>query len=176
MTDFKAEKVKWSSDAEGTWLSFLVTNAQAARQYTDGAEGKPQRVSAREWRDKRSLDANAYAWVLINNLAQHYGVEPEEVYRQNIGRIGAFEIMPIREDVADRWKEIWAGKGLGWMTRDLGPSKLRGYVNMACYYGSSVYDTREMSALIDRLVDDCKAAGIPTETPEELARMKEEWR
>ena len=175
MTDFKAEKVRWSSDAEGTWLSFLVTNAQAARRYAESA-GQPQRVSAREWREKRSLDANAYAWVLINSLAQHYGVEAEEVYRQNIGRIGAFEIMPIREDAAERWKEIWSGKGLGWLTRELGPSKLRGYVNIACYYGSSVYDTREMSAFIDRLVDDCRTAGIPTETPEELARMKEEWR
>ena len=174
MKDFRAEKVRWSADQEGTWLSFLVGNQAAARKYAENVE-RPQRVTVKEWREKRSLDANGYAWVLINALAQHYGVEPEEVYKQNIARIGGFEIFPVREDAAERWTHIWDSKGLGWFTRDLGPSKIQGYVNIACYYGSSVYDTKQMSTLIDRLVDDCKAVGIPTETPEELARMKEEW-
>lgn len=43
------------------------------------------------------------------------------------------------------------------------------------YYGSSCYDTKQMSSLIDHLVQDCKALGIETLTPQELARMKEEW-
>ena len=37
--------------------------------------------------------------------------------------------------------------------------------------GSSQYNTREMSRLIDGLVSECKECGIETLTPEELERM-----
>ena len=55
-------------------------------------------------------------------------------------------------------------------------SKLPGCTNVILYYGSSSYDTEQMSSLIDLLVDDCKAQGIETATPDELARYKEEWK
>ena len=54
-------------------------------------------------------------------------------------------------------------------------SKLPGCVNVVLYYGSSTYDTAQMSRLIDNIIQDCKAQGIDTRTPEEVARMKEEW-
>ena len=43
------------------------------------------------------------------------------------------------------------------------------------YYGSSRYNTRQMSRLIDSIVQDCKDLGIETLPPEKLAAMKEEW-
>lgn len=47
---------------------------------------------------------------------------------------------------------------------------------MILYFGSSSYDTVQMSRLIDLLIEDCKAQGIETATPDEIARYKEEWR
>lgn len=44
-----------------------------------------------------------------------------------------------------------------------------------CYYGSSTYDTRQMSQLIDSLVQDCKALDIETMAPDKLAAMMEAW-
>lgn len=75
----------------------------------------------------------------------------------------------------ERWREIWSGKGLGWMSDIMGHSKLKGYTNTINYYSSSVYDARQMSCLIDTLVADCKEQGIETATPLELLRLKEEW-
>lgn len=46
-----------------------------------------------------------------------------------------------------------------------------GTVNFYRIKGSSQYNTREMSRLIDGLVSECKECGIETLTPEELERM-----
>ena len=56
----------------------------------------------------------------------------------------------------------------------MGPSKIKGYTNTRCFYGSSVYDTAQMSRLIALIVEECKAAGVETMTPEELERLVEE--
>lgn len=71
-------------------------------------------------------------------------------------------------------RKLWRGKGLGWVSDTL-PSKLPGCENLVLYYGSSEYDSRQMSRLIDMIVQDCKACGIPTATPEEIARMMDRW-
>lgn len=55
------------------------------------------------------------------------------------------------------------------------PSKLKGCNNLILYYGSSTYNTEQMSRLIDNIVQDCKAVGIETMTPAELAALKDAW-
>lgn len=133
-------------------------------------------LEVKEHRKKRSLDANAYAWVLINKLADAMRITPLEVYRQAIVNIGCnHEILPIKEEAVDHFKKIWEAKGLGWPCLDLGKSKIPGYRNLVCYYGSSTYDTSQMSQLIDNLVQDCKALDIETLTPDKLALLKEAW-
>ena len=46
---------------------------------------------------------------------------------------------------------------------------------LQCYKGSSLYDTLEMSRLIDGVVSDAQELGIDTMTPEEIREMKERW-
>ena len=58
---------------------------------------------------------------------------------------------------------------------DVNPSKIEGCKNVTLYYGSSTYDTRQMSRLIDLVVQDCKEQGIETMTPFELDALKERW-
>ncbi|MEF9865506.1 MAG: hypothetical protein RR814_03615, partial [Oscillospiraceae bacterium] len=60
-------------------------------------------------------------------------------------------------------------------TSETTDSKLEGCTNVILYYGSSVYDTAQMARLIDNIVQDCKAVGIETKTPEELQILKERW-
>jgi hypothetical protein len=133
-------------------------------------------LEVKEHRQKRSLDANAYAWVLINKLADAMRITPVEVYRQAIQNVGGnYEILPVKEEAAGHFKRIWEAKGLGWPCVDMGKSKIAGYRNMRAYYGSSTYDTRQMSQLIDNLVQDCKALDIETMTPEKLSLLMENW-
>lgn len=134
---------------------------------------KPYEVTVKEQRKKRSLDANAYAWVLIGKLADAMRITPREVYInavQNIG--GNYEIIPIREEAAQKFAETWQKQGLGWPCVDMGKSKLEGYRNLRAYYGSSTYDSRQMGQLIDLLVQDCKALDIETLTPDKLALLE----
>ena len=133
-------------------------------------------MEVKEHRKKRSLDANAYAWVLINKIADALRITPIEIYRQAIQNVGGnYEVIPIKEEAADHFKQVWQAKGLGWPCVDMGKSKIDGYRNLRAYYGSSTYDTRQMSQLIDNLVQDCKALDIETMTPDKLALLMEEW-
>ena len=133
-------------------------------------------LEVREHRQKRSLDANAYCWVLINKIADAMRITPKEIYRQAIQNIGGnYEIIPIKEEAAERFRQIWESQGLGWPCVDMGKSKIQGYRNLRAYYGSSTYDTRQMSMLIDNLVQDCKALDIETLPPEKLALLMDGW-
>ena len=133
-------------------------------------------LEVKEHRKKRSLDANAYCWVLINKIAEALRITPIEIYRQAIQNVGGnYEVIPIKEEAADHFKQVWESQGLGWPCMDMGKSKLDGYRNVRAYYGSSTYDTRQMSQLIDNLVQDFKALDIETMTPDKLALLMEEW-
>jgi hypothetical protein len=74
----------------------------------------------------------------------------------------------------DRLRESWEKNGIGWQT-DTMASKNEGCTNVILYYGSSVYDTRQMAQLIDSLVQDAEALGIPTITPKEAERLIAQW-
>lgn len=138
--------------------------------------GRLYDIEVKEHRKKRSLDANAYAWVLINKIADALRITPKEIYRQAVQNIGGnYEVIPIKLEAAEHFKQVWEAQGLGWPCVDMGKSKLTGYKNLRAYYGSSTYDTRQMSQLIDTLVQDCKALDIETMTPDKLALLMEEW-
>lgn len=132
-------------------------------------------LEIKQHREKRSLDANAYCWTLIGKLAKELRVSPLEVYREAVRGVGGnYEILPVRADAAEKFRQTWQSQGLAWMCDDMGASKIPGYRNLRCYYGSSSYDTTQMSQLIDNIVQDCKALGIETLSPEKLALMLEE--
>ena len=140
------------------------------------APNKLYEAEIKRRRQKRSLDANAYFWLLCGKLAAVTGISKNEIYRQYIREIGDnFEIIPVRSDAAGQWKKIWDSRGDGWLCISLGTSKLAGYINLCCYYGSSTYDTVQMSRMIDMIVQDCKDQGIETAPPDEIARMKARW-
>lgn len=133
-------------------------------------------LEIKEHRQKRSLDANAYCWVLIDRLATAMGIPPVEVYRGAIRDIsGTYTPMCVRGKDVERIKASWGRNGLGWFVEDLGPSQVPGCRNLAAYHGSSVYDSRQMAALIDNIVQDCKALDIETLPPDKLALLKEAW-
>ena len=133
-------------------------------------------LEVKEHRKKRSLDANAYCWVLINKLADVMRIPPTEVYRQAIQNIGGnSEVVPIKEEAVDQFKQAWSHNGLGWMVKDIGKSKIPGYRNLMVYYGSSVYSSTQMTALIDNLVQDCRALDIEVKSEEEIASLMGAW-
>lgn len=123
---------------------------------------------------RRSLNANAYFWTLAGKLAEKLGMAKEDIYKQAIRDVGAYVIATVSEDDARRLAEAWQAKGLGWIAEPIYPPA-GGKISVMCYKGSSVYNTAEMSRLIDWIVDAAREQGIETMTPAELAGMVDEW-
>lgn len=170
----KARLHDLSVSRDGGWLLTIHTSENVGPLFDDLRESDVD-VTVKKHRKKRSLDANAYAWALLDKLAAHYGVAMEKVYRQEIQSIGGVsEVLCLRENAAATFCRSWERNGIGWMT-DTGPSKLKGCVNVTVWYGSSVYDTEQMSRLIDAIVQDCRDAGIETMTPRELDALVSRW-
>ena len=131
----------------------------------------------KEHREKRSLDANAYMWVLIGRLAETMRLPAEEVYRGYIRELGGnYSTGCFQNKDVEQVKRSWSANGIGWLVEDLGPSQIPGCTNLMLYHGSSTYDTATMSRLIDNVVQDCKAVGIETLSEEKLSLLKEEWK
>lgn len=169
---------KWQADDAGVWLSLLTPDSRSAREFVRGhqSEQKPWVAKLSPKRRHRSLDANAYCWALLDKLSAKLGVPAKEIYRQIIPDVGGnCYIYPVRQDAKEHWVRIWESNGDGWVCEDMGDSKLEGYVNIRNYYGSSRYDTQQMSRLIDLVVQECKQLGIETATPRELSLLKEAW-
>ena len=140
-------------------------------------DGKNIVVDIKTKRKGRSLDANAYCWVLCDKIAATKGLllKKSEVYKRAIRDYGVTAVMPVQNDLL---KDIiaWHTKnGLGNDTDVLGASKFDGYTNVRFYYGSSGYDTKQMSVLLDGIIADAQELGIQTGTPDQIERMKAEW-
>jgi hypothetical protein len=136
--------------------------------------GKQLSVEIKPYRHKRSLDANAYCWVLCQKIAEVIHSTKEQVYKSAINDVGQLEMLAIQEEAAEQFVSIWNSRGLGWYAEEM-DSKIKGCKKIVAYYGSSCYDTKAMSVLIDYIVSSAKELGIETMTPEELSRLKNEW-
>ena len=170
------DEARWMMDSDATWLMLKVNHRAAIDFICEKKDGKVYEADLKEHRKKRSLDANSYAWVLMGKLASRVGLPKEEVYREFVKDVGNnYEILPIRNDAVDKWISNWQQKGIGWVCDILGESKLDGYTNVVTYYGSSTYDSSQMSKLINLIVDECKTQGIETMTPAELAMLMDGW-
>ena len=158
---------------EGNSLVLETSDSAAWRFLTSFKPGEYEIVRKRK---KRSLDANAYAWVLIDKIAEALHLDKTAVYRREIREVGgASEVVCVRNDAVDKMKEVWEGNGLGWQVEPF-PSKISGCTNLRLHYGSSSYDTKQMSVFIDQIVQDCKSLGIETLTDKELDALKEGWK
>lgn len=164
---------RWTMDAEGDWL---CVQTGKARQILDGlTPGKMYDVEIKQHREKRSLDSNAYAWVLMDRLSGKTGVPKSLVYRSYIREIGGnSETVCVKDEAVEKLRRGWEHNGLGWLT-DSTKSKIPGCTNVILYYGSSTYDTAQMSRLINLIVQDCREQGIETLPPYKLDMMMEEW-
>lgn len=175
VTFYKAEL--WQTPS-GNWLALCLdkNHLSTAREFIDKmAEGKLFTAALKLFKPKRSLDANAYFWVLCGKVAAKISLPPVEVYRQLIPEIGGnYEIICVRDSAVDKLRQGWEHNGTGWLT-DTMPSRLEGCTNVMLFYGSSTYDSAQMSRLIDLIVTEAKAQGIETMTPAELSALKDRW-
>lgn len=128
-------------------------------------------IKAVKYRHKRSLNANAYFWELLGRMADVLGTDKDEVYLTMLGRYGVYTHVIVKPEAVEAVKREWRA------VKELGEVIVNGKngVQLQCYFGSSAYNTKEMSKLIDGTVSECKELGIETRPPEEIEAFCREW-
>jgi hypothetical protein len=83
--------------------------------------------------------------------------------------------MLMKTEAVPMFTEIWQKQGLGNQVEIVDTEEDTGWTSLRVYFGSSTYDTAQMSALLDCLIQEAEALGIPTITPKEEERMLGKW-
>ena len=165
---FKSISRDWMT---GKWEITFSTDENITGSI-DKIKDKSLRITVKRYRNKRSLDSNAYAWVLMQKIAEAIHSDKWSVYLLMLEKYSrAFTHIIVRPDVVQRVVEEWR------TVKNLGEITVNGQtgIQLQCYFGSSTFDTKEMSVFIDGIVEECRQLEIETLPPEELDRMKQEW-
>lgn len=161
-------EAKWQDG----WLCLKTHPSDALRWLCKYREGE---YEIKRVRQKRSLDANAFLWVMLDKLSAALEVPKIELYRNYIKDIGGVsDLLCVPDKAVEKFRKEWEARGLGWQT-DTMPIRTENCTGVIVYYGSSVFDTKQMSRLIDSVVQDCAAVGIDTKSPEEIESLLKEW-
>ena len=138
-------------------------------------ELKPGEYEIKRKPKKRSLNANSYAWVLIDKIATEMRLPPLEVYRTAIDQLGGVTatMIRIREEAVPEFIRSWEQGHLGRQVRQLGG--IDGWEDLMVIYGSSDFDRKQMARLLDRLIQDAEALGIETKPQEYVDSLLASW-
>lgn len=128
-------------------------------------------ISAKKYRAKRSLDANAMLWACIGDIANSLHTDKWEVYLQMLKRYGKYTYICVKPNVVDAVKSQWRECEI------VGEIKINGKeaVQMLCYFGSSTYNTKEFSTLLDGVISEMREMGLEIPPSEEMRRALEQW-
>lgn len=150
-------------------ITFSVTDKEKAlREVEEIKDVEKLDITVEKHRSKRSLDANAYFWVLCDKIAKRLGSDKWTIYLLQLSKYGVFADLRATAQALDilkekfRYTEILSTDDDSYIVR--------------CYFGSSTYNTKEMSDLIHGTVSDAESLGIDTITPEEVERMLAIWK
>ena len=159
----------------GEWLMSFTTRDDPGSLFDD-LKDQPVRVEIKKASKHRSLSANNYAWVLIDKIAEKTGVPASEVYRTAIREIGGVsDFYGMKEAAFDAFCEIWTAGHLGRQVEIIPGSSKPGWINVQAWKGSSDFDSAQMARLIDSLIQEAEAQGIPTIADDEKERMVDQW-
>lgn len=172
-----------SFTAKGKPIVMLVLNErQSTGKMFDELQAKDISVKIGEYKQKRSTNANAYLWKLCNMIADKLSDDgvphtKEEIYRKAIKARGIYrEQGELPVDFAKTSRTAWEMLGTGWITEQVDFEPDGDRVVVRFYYGSSTYNTKQMSRIIEWLVAECQQLGIETKSQEELNSLLSSWK
>ena len=103
-----------------------------------------------EHKQKRSLNANALLWHCLGEIANALNTDKWEVYLQMLKRYGKYTYICVKPNVVDSVKKQWRECEV------LGDIEINGQkaIQMLCYFGSSTYDSKEFSSLLNGVISE----------------------
>lgn len=162
----------WRTNRPIISLDVLEGDVRALNDLLD----KDLTVTLKEFRNRRSLNANAYMWVLLSAIANHKDIHStdEEIYKEFIQRM----CLPVEVDgnpiviTVKSFVDIDKISGYWHFIKESPDGRFKSYFQLR---GSSDYNTEEFSRLLDLIIEEAKELGIETLTPSEIERLKTTW-
>jgi len=157
----------------GTYIT-LETTADLTADL-EKFKDKKLSIEIKVFREKRSLDANAYFHVLVGKISEVLTISKAKAKNILICKYGQPQFLPDGNVMIYKTNApvefMYEQESIHCI-----PVK---FLDDATFYkiyrGSHTLDTKEMSLLIDGTVADAKELDIDTVTPAELKQMKERW-
>ena len=143
----------------------MIGNAEAIIQYLF-QQDREKVFEVRDYKQKRSLTQNAYFWVLVNETANVTRQSKDDIHLQMLKEYGQNQVISVQSNIdiskfIKYFEEIGHGRVNG-----------KDFTHYRVFEGSSEMDSREMAILLDGVVQEAEQLGIPTLTPNEIARLK----
>lgn len=122
-------------------------------------------------KEKRSLNANALLWACIGEIANKMRMDNWSVYLNMLKSYGQYTYVLCKPHAVEKMKEIWRE------TEEIGEVDVNGQksVQLLCYYGSSTYDTKEFSRLLDGVIQEMKNLGLEPPPSEQMQQALLAW-
>lgn len=169
----RAKDVRMNVTPKGTEITLTTDDRRVdiSKLKEAVSRGKQLTAEIKQHRKKRSLDANAYLWVLLGKMAEVLRTDKDEIYLLMLERYGVYTHIIAKPHVVEQVKQQWR------TVRELGEVTVNGQngIQLQCYFGSSTYDTKQMATLIDGVVSECQELGIDTLSPDEIQDLKNRW-
>lgn len=128
-------------------------------------------ITAKRHREKRSKNANALLWECLGRMAAELRADKWDIYLKMLKRYGSYTYVCVKPKAVDMMKRQWRE------CEEVGVIDINGTpaVQMICYYGSSTYDSKQFSVLLDGVISEMEEMGLETPTSEQMRRSLEQW-
>ena len=135
------------------------------------AKGKKLQATIEQHRKRRSRNANALLWEILGQMASVLHTDKDSLYLEMLARYGIYTHVVVKPNVVDRVKAEWR------TVRELGEVTINGQtgIQLQCYFGSSTYNSKEFSVLLDGVIGEAKEIGLDVADPNEVKNLLEEW-
>lgn len=122
-------------------------------------------ISFSRHRNRRSIDANAFLWACLGEIARAINSDTWSIYLYMLERYGKFTHILVKPEAVEQVRQVWRE------TKIVGEKD--GMIQMLCFFGSSTYNTKEFSQLLDGVVSEMKEMHLETPPDEEMKRLLE---
>lgn len=128
-------------------------------------------IEIKKHRERRSLDANALLWACLGDIAAAIKSDKWAVYLEMLKRYGKYTYIVVKKKAVEKVKQQWRECEV------VGEVSVNGEkaVQMLCYFGSSLYDTKEFSVLLDGVISEMKEMGLEVPTGRDMQRALDMW-
>lgn len=151
----------------------LSLNIEEEPGEIESLKDKRLRIKITQDRKHRSLDANALLWHCIGKIAKSFSPPRDkwDIYLDELRKYGKYTYILMDEKAVESFKQMWRE------TEVVGEVDVNGRkaIQLLCYYGSSTYNTKEFSVLLDGVIEDMKEIGLQPPIPRDIRSALEEW-